>query len=74
MSATRQLIWPPPANLSYPPSLPASGDHIDLTALREPSRAARVDPDLVGQGYRDMRDGLVTIDKVAARLRAFSHG
>lgn len=48
--------------------------HIDLATLREQARNAGVDPDLVEQGYRDMRDGLVTIDQVVARLRTLGHG
>lgn len=48
--------------------------HIDLATLREQAQAVGVDPDLVEQGYRDMRDGLVTINQVVARLRALGHG
>ena len=35
--------------------------------------AVGVDPDLVERGYRDMRDGPITIDQVVARLRALGH-
>jgi hypothetical protein len=42
---------------------------IDLAALREEARVAGIDPDLVEQGYCDLRDGLVTIEQVVARLR-----
>jgi hypothetical protein len=44
-------------------------DEIDLAALREEARAAGADPDHVEQGYRNLRDGLVTIDQVEAGLR-----
>ncbi|MFD1211105.1 hypothetical protein ACFQ36_03480 [Arthrobacter sp. GCM10027362] len=44
----------------------------DLATRREQARAAGVDPDLVEQGYRDLRDGLVTINQLLAHLRRFS--
>ncbi len=47
---------------------------IDLATLREQAHAVGVDPDLVEQGYRDMRDRLVTIDQIVARLRTLGHG
>lgn len=47
--------------------------HIDLATLREQAHAVGVDPDPVEQGYRDMRDGLVTIDQVVARLHTLGH-
>jgi hypothetical protein len=42
---------------------------IDLASLREQARAAGVDPDAIEQSYRDLRDGTLTTDQVAARLR-----
>jgi hypothetical protein len=45
-----------------------------LAALREQVRAVGVDPCLVEQGYRDMREGLATIGQVLARLRTLGHG
>jgi hypothetical protein len=46
--------------------------HIDLATLREQARAAGVDPDLVEQGYRDVRDGLISADQIVARLRVIT--
>lgn len=49
-------------------------EEIDLASLREQARRAGVDPDVIEQGYRDMRDGIVTIDQVVAHLRTLGHG
>lgn len=46
---------------------------IDLALLRDQARSAGVDPDLVEQGYRDLRDGLVTVEQVVARLRTIGN-
>lgn len=42
---------------------------IGLAELREQARAAGVDPDLVVQGYQDLRDGLFSLDKVSSFLK-----
>ncbi|MDG4778981.1 hypothetical protein O7614_04890 [Micromonospora sp. WMMD961] len=42
---------------------------IGLAKLREQARAAGVDPDLVAQGYQDLRDGLFSFDKVTSFLK-----
>lgn len=47
---------------------------IDRAPLREQALAVGVDPDLVEQRYRNMRDGPVTIDQLLANLRRLGHG
>jgi hypothetical protein len=49
-------------------------DEIDLALLSEEARRAGIDPDVIEQGYRDMRDGIVTIDQVVAHLRTINQG
>ncbi|BEL06067.1 hypothetical protein Q0Z83_042580 [Actinoplanes sichuanensis] len=43
----------------------------DLAQVREQARAAGVDPDLVEQGYRDLRDNHVTLDQILDWLQSF---
>jgi hypothetical protein len=49
-------------------------DEIDLEALREEARSAGVDPEMVEQGYYNLRDGVVGLDLVDAQLHKLSHG
>ncbi|MFD2090468.1 hypothetical protein [Blastococcus deserti] len=44
-------------------------DEIGLASLRDEARAAGIDPDVIERVYRDLRDGTLTIDQAAARLR-----
>ncbi|MEU1813208.1 hypothetical protein [Micromonospora aurantiaca (nom. illeg.)] len=41
---------------------------IDLQSLREEARAAGVDPDVVEQGYYNLRDGVVSLNQVETQL------
>ncbi len=47
--------------------------HIDLVTLRQRAQAVGVDIGSVEQGYRDLRNRLVTTDQVVARLHALGH-
>ena len=49
-------------------------DEIDLESLREEARAVGVDPEMVEQGYYNLRDGVVSLDLIEAQLRKFSNG
>lgn len=48
-------------------------DEIDLESLRAEARAAGVDPDVVEQGYYNLRDEVVSVNEVEAQLRKLNH-
>lgn len=45
---------------------------IDLHDLRAQAMRAGIDPDAVERGYRELRDGRVTVEQVAARVDSWN--